>query len=171
MDKKKFETEFSAFLSILNQYVSDESKNWTIKGFIDVYKNIFTISTDTKIISKIFEIHIFPIISRFAFEKGFNLVLADHQNYYPDMSFVFIENPSIKYAVDIKTTYRKSDNKCNGFTLGSHGEYFINRASSKNIQYPYNEYKAHYYLGIIYSRNYIVDEINMFNINELYTIE
>ena len=47
-----------------------------------------------------------PIISRFAFEKGFNLVLADHQNYYPDMSFVFIENPSIKYAVDIKTTYR-----------------------------------------------------------------
>ena len=171
MDKKKFETEFSAFLSILNQYVSDESKNWTIKGFIDVYKNIFTISTDTKIISKIFEIHIFPIISRFAFEKGFNLVLADHQNYYPDMSFVFIENPSIKYAVDIKTTYRKSDNKCNGFTLGSHGEYFINRASSKNIQYPYNEYKAHYCLGIIYSRNYIVDEINMFNINALYTIE
>ncbi len=80
MDKKKFETEFSAFLSILNQYVSDESKNWTIKGFIDVYKNIFTISTDTKIISKILEIHIFPIISRFAFEKGFNLVLADHQN-------------------------------------------------------------------------------------------
>ena len=54
MDKKKFETEFSAFLSILNQYVSDESKNWTIKGFIDVYKNIFTISTDTKIIYKIF---------------------------------------------------------------------------------------------------------------------
>ena len=53
------------------------------------------------------------------------MVLADHQNYYPDMSFVFIENPSIKYAVDIKTTYRKSDNKCNGFTLGSHGEYFI----------------------------------------------
>ncbi len=55
--------------------------------------------------------------------------------------------------------------------MGSHGEYFINRASSKNIQYPYNEYKAHYCLGIIYSRNYIVDEINMFNINELYTIE
>ena len=43
MDKHKFETEFSDFLSILKQYVSDESKNWKIKGFIDIHKNIFTI--------------------------------------------------------------------------------------------------------------------------------
>ena len=31
---------------------------WTIKGFIDIYKNIYTISSDTKIVSKILEIRI-----------------------------------------------------------------------------------------------------------------
>ncbi|OQY43144.1 MAG: type II deoxyribonuclease, partial [Anaerolineaceae bacterium 4572_78] len=35
---------------------------WTIKGFIDTYKNIYTISNDTKIVSKILEIHLFPKI-------------------------------------------------------------------------------------------------------------
>lgn len=56
--------------------------------------------------------------------------------------------------MDLKTTYRNTRNPelCNGFTLGSHGEYFINRASSKNIQYPYQEYSGHFCLGIIYSR-------------------
>lgn len=47
---------------------------------------------------------------------------------------------------------------CNGFTLGSHGEYFINRESSKNIQYPYSKYCAHFCLGIIYSRAILTAE-------------
>jgi hypothetical protein len=60
----------------------------------------------------------------------------------------------VKFAVDLKTTYRLPDNPdfCNGFTLGSHGEYFINRKSYKNIQFPYSEYLGHFCLGIIYSR-------------------
>lgn len=167
MDKEKFEHKFSAFLSTLDKYVSDESKNWSIKGFVDINKNVFTISTDTKIISKIMEIHIFPLISNFADENGFKLVLPACQNYYPDISLIYKDNPSIKYAVDIKTTYRKNKNVCNGFTLGSHGEYFINRASNKNIQFPYREYKAHYCLGVIYSRNEAIDETKVYNIDEL----
>ena len=167
MDKENFEKEFLAFLETLKQYVSDEAKSWAIKGFIDINKNIFTISTDTKIVSKILEIHIFPLISKFASDKGFDLVLADCQNYYPDMSFVCKANPKIKYAVDIKTTYRKNADMCNGFTLGSHGEYFTNRDSNKNIQFPYNQYKAHYCLGVIYSRNENIDETKIFNLNEL----
>jgi hypothetical protein len=41
--------------------------------------------------------------------------------------------PHIKFAVDLKTTYRLENNPafCNGFTLGSHGEYFINQNSTK----------------------------------------
>jgi len=81
-------------------------------------------------------------------------VLPDYQNYYPDLSFVSVKDDKIKFAVDLKTTYRLPDYPgfCNGFTLGSHGEYFINRDSRKNIQFPYREYLGHFCLGIIYSR-------------------
>jgi len=84
---------------------------------------------------------------------GYN-VLADYQNYYPDISFVSAGNQDVKFAVDFKTTYRLPENPdfCNGFTLGSHGEYFINRESTKNIQFPYQNYLGHYCLGIIYTR-------------------
>jgi hypothetical protein len=73
--------------------------------------------------------------------------------------------------VDIKTTYRKQrDGYCNGFTLGSHGEYFINRESNKNIQFPYGSYLAHYCLGAIYTRNENIDETIVHKIDNLCTM-
>ena len=72
----------------MKQYVSTESGEWSVKGFIDVYKNIYTISSDTKIISKILEIHIFSHIVQFAEKIGYNIILAEQQNYYPDLTFV-----------------------------------------------------------------------------------
>ena len=136
----------------LGETVSTSDGQWTVKGFIDVYRSIYTISADTKIISKILEIHLFPKLLSFAEHLGFGLVLADHQNYYPDISFVKTGDPGLKFAVDIKTTYRQEDypDFCNGFTLGSHGEYFINRNSAKNIQFPYGEYAGHFCMGIIW---------------------
>lgn len=97
---------------------------------------MYTISSDTKIISKILEIHLFPKILAFAERHGFAVVLAEHQNYYPDISFVCKDNESLKFAVDFKTTYRNPQKPwlCNGFTLGSHGKYFEDRTSTKNIQ-------------------------------------
>ena len=135
-EKVKFRNKLSEFVQCLKSHVSSDSNEWTIKGFIDIFKNIYTISADTKIVSKILEIHIFPKVLQFATENNYKIVLADHQNYYPDISFVSNEDESIKFAVDFKTTYRLSNNPeyCNGFTLGSHGEYFINRTSKKNIQ-------------------------------------
>ena len=72
----------------LTEYVSAEDGQWTVKGFIDIFKSVYTISSDTKIVSKILEIHLFPQILRFAEETGFSIVLAEHQNWYPDLSFV-----------------------------------------------------------------------------------
>ena len=71
------------------------------------------------------------------------------------MTFISKKDSQIKFAVDLKTTYRDEEYPgfCNGFTLGSHGEYFIDRTSKKNIQHPYGEYSGHFCLGIIYSRN------------------
>jgi len=153
--KKEFKYKLNEFVSNLKDHISTSDDLWTIKGFIDVFKNIYTISADTKIVSKILEIHLFPKLLEFAHKNKYRIVLAEQQNYYPDLSFVHNKNENIKFALDLKTTYRLFDNPefCNGFTLGSHGEYFINRKSNKNIQFPYEEYLGHFRLGIIYSRS------------------
>lgn len=151
--KEDFKHELQEFALTLKEAISHNDE-WTIKGFVDLFKHIYTISSDTKIISKVLELHLFPYFVNFARGHGYTLELASCQNWYPDLTFVSMADPSIKYAVDLKTTYRIEDkpDTCNGFTLGSHGEYFRNRASTKNIQYPYHEYKGHFCVGIIYSR-------------------
>lgn len=172
--KQEFFYALTQFVSSLDEHVSTDDGQWRIKGFIDVCRNIYTISSDTKIISKILEIHLFPRILNFAEDTGYRVVLAEHQNYYPDISFVRADDPDIKFAVDFKTTYRLPDYPefCNGFTLGSHGQYFINRESSKNIQFPYGQYQGHFCLGIIYSRHTEeeVDETRTYEFEELYSI-
>lgn len=153
-EKEKFANLLNNFTKTLGVYIAKDNQ-WTIRGFIDIFKNVYTISADTKIISKVLELHIFPQFIGFAEENGYKLELATCQNWYPDLTFILKENPNIKFAVDLKTTYRdeKHPGFCNGFTLGSHGEYFINRDSTKNIQYPYNSYGGHFCLGIIYTRS------------------
>jgi hypothetical protein len=169
-----FKQRLSAFVDSLKGHVATEDDQWTIKGFIDVFRNIYTISADTKIVSKILEIHLFPRILEFAAANNYRIVLAEHQNYYPDLSFVKADDERVKFAVDLKTSYRLPENPdfCNGFTLGSHGEYFINRSSTKNIQFPYNEYLGHFCLGIIYSRasSDDLDETRVHRLEELKSI-
>ena len=133
----KNEREKALFLAQLKDFantLSDKiavNDEWTIKGFIDIFKNIYTISSDTKIVSKILELHLFPQFLAFAEQTGYDIELATYQNYYPDLTFISKTDPSIKFAVDLKTTYREENHPdfCNGFTLGSHGEYFINTYS------------------------------------------
>ena len=149
--KAAFKKELDRFTTKLEKYVSTENGDWSVKGFIDVYKNIYTISSDTKIVSKILEIHIFPQILQFADEIGYKILLPEHQNYYPDLTFISKENEDVKFAVDLKTTYRKKSG-ISSFTLGSHGSYFKERDKKKNIQFPYNQYLGHYCLGVIYTR-------------------
>lgn len=153
-EKQAFRGLLTRFVDDLKGYVSADDDQWTVKGFIDLFKNIYTISTDTKVISKILEIHLYPKVFEFAGEHNYKIVWADHQNYYPDLTFVKTDDDRVKFAVDLKTTYRdpKFPGHVNGFTLGSHGKYFTDRTSTKNIQYPYSEYLGHFCLGIIYSR-------------------
>lgn len=172
--KQEFLKNLREFVQPLGAYVSTEDGQWTVKGFIDVYKNVYTISSDTKIVSKILEIHLFPKILEFTEQQGYAIVLAEYQNYYPDMSFVRVTDERVKFAVDFKTTYKLPDYPgfCNGFTLGSHGEYFINRESTKNIQFPYKDYLGHFCLGIIYSRTAdgSVDETRLYELSGLRSI-
>ncbi len=173
-EKQKFKKLLKEFAKTLDGYTSTQDGQWKIKGFIDVLKNIYTISADTKIVSKILEIHLFPEILKFSQNHGYRIVLADHQNYYPDITFVSSKNESIKFAVDLKTTYRKplSPEFCNGFTLGSHGGYFCERDKQKNIQFPYNSYSGHFCLGAIYSRtdSCDIDETRVVPLDKLRSI-
>jgi hypothetical protein len=172
-DKNKYKTDFKKeldkFADKLEKYVSTDNGDWTIKGFIDVYKNIYTISSDTKIVSKILEIHIFPQILQFAESIDYKIILAEKQNWYPDLTFVYKKNEDVKFALDIKTTFRRND-KTAGFTLGSHGGYFKERDKDKNIQFPYNQYTGHYCLGVIYTRTDLSDDLSeteIFQVQEL----
>lgn len=176
-EKQKIKDEFGEllkdFTKELGSYISQDGE-WTVKGFIDIFKNIYTISNDTKIVSKILELHIFPHFLKFAKDNNYDLELATFQNWYPDMTFISKEDRNIKFAVDLKTTYVDEEYPgfCNGFTLGSHGEYFVDRKSCKNIQYPYAEYLGHYCLGIIYSRNLLPkdEETKIYKIEDIQNI-
>ena len=141
-----------------------------MRGIIDIFEKIYPLPPDTKVLSKILELHLFPHFLKFAETVNFKLELAEHQNWYPDLTFVSKENSAVKFAVDLKTTYRDEKNPkfCNGFTLGSHGEYFIDRTSTKNVQYPYGDYLGHFCVGIIYTRkNLRGNEFHSYSIEDL----
>lgn len=172
--REEFEIQLKEFVKGLQEHISTKDGQWTVKGFVDVFQNVYTISSDTKIVSKVLEIHLFPKIMRFANQHGYKIVLAEHQNYYPDISFVRADDEGTRFAVDFKTTYRYPDKPflCNGFTLGSHGKYFEDRTSTKNIQFPYGSYSGHFCLGIIYNRvdGSAIDETQCHQIGQLHSI-
>lgn len=144
-----------------------DDKSWVVKGFIDVYKNIYTISVDSKVVSKIIELMLFPTIQRFAKKFNLKMILAKHQNHYPDITFID-EKDSTVLALDIKSTYRVNSNKINGFTLGAFTGYFRNRDSNKNITLPYDKYTAHLVLGVIYDKHDTeIDEKIIHSIDDL----
>ena len=100
--KRAFEKQLKNFVKHLPEYSNDSNDEWVIKGFVDVYRNVYLLSNDAKIVSKILEIHLFPQLLQFAEEFGYNIILASRQNYYPDFSFVRKDEEEVRFAVDIK---------------------------------------------------------------------
>lgn len=152
----------------LKQTLAAEDGDWAVKGFIDVTRNIYTISLDTKVISKIIELLLFPDLLRFAEQHQLEMVLAEHQNFYPDISFVDAQGN--RFALDLKSTYRTSASKVSGMALGAFTGYFRDRQSTKNITFPYGSYAGHIVLGIIYSRREGFDERQRYRLEELGSI-
>jgi len=147
--------------------VATNEGEWIIKGFIDVYRRIYTISVDTKIVSKVLELLLFPMFVKFGKENGLKIDLCPQQNFYPDLTFTH-EVSGRKFAVDIKSTYRTSDSDVNGMTLGAFTGYFRKRDSNKNTLFPYNQYAGHFVLGVIYSKcDEVADERTQFTLDDL----
>lgn len=167
--KEQFSVQFLTYIERFQSSVSTTSGEWVIKGFIDIARNIYTISTDTKVVSKVIELLLFPQICQFAQEHGYRMVLCKEQNFYPDISFLDRENN--KFAVDVKSTYRRNDKETNGMTLGAFTGYFRDRESTKNTTFPYGSYTGHFVLGVIYSRkNQSADERKVYRLDDLQSI-
>ncbi len=165
-----FRQSLIGYFDDLRERVSTESGDWTVKGFIDVYERIYTISLDTKVLSKVLELLLFPVLVKFAEQHNFKIVLARQQNQYPDVSF--ISSDDTLYALDIKTTYRtgidrQGQAKVSGMTLGTFGGYFRARDSATISTFPYNRYTKHYVLGVVYTPVRGVDERKVYEISQL----
>lgn len=154
----------------LRNILCDKEGNWSARGVVDTKNQIFPMTLDTKVLSKIFESQIAGPLGDLL-EGDAILIEADYQNQYPDFSIHIPNDDDTLIALDVKSTYRKANGLVNGMTLGAYSKtsYFRNRNSKKNIKFPYNNYCAHLVLGIVYSRGEVnenpikiqtVDEIN-----------
>lgn len=168
MTPEKFITLLRKEAATYKSFIETDSQDWIVKGFIDVNKNVYTITNDTKVVSKIIEILLIPKLESFAKNNGLELLLPSKQNFYPDLTFR--DNDGKLFAVDFKSSYYNEDS-VNGLTLGSYWGYFRERDSVKNTDYPYNAYKSHIVLGMLYKKSIVDDnEKTVYSINELSAI-
>jgi hypothetical protein len=162
----EFLADLQARAAMFAGAVATNEGDWIIKGFIDIYKRIYTISVDTKIVSKVLELLLFPMFAEFASSHGLAVELCPQQNFYPDLTFV--HGSGVKFALDIKSTYRSGPEEVNGMTLGAFTGYFRERDAKKTSLYPYGQYAGHFALGVIYSRSAgVADERKQFTLADL----
>jgi len=167
MDGLGFLGRLQAHSAAFAKAISTNEGDWIIKGFIDIYRQIYTVSVDTKIVSKVLELLLFPMFDDFARKHSLGLELCPHQNFYPDLTFIN-KQTAVKFAIDIKSTYRSDDKRVNGMTLGAFTGYFRNRESLKNTLYPYSQYSGHFVLGVIYSQTQeAMDERKRYTLEDL----
>lgn len=167
-----FREKLLGYFDDLRRQVAAQDGAWTVKGFIDVYSQIYTISLDTKVLSKVLELLMFPVLQRFAEQNEYDVRLASAQNQYPDVTLISRYDPAQCYALDIKTTFRTHADKqgrmlVNGMTLGTFQGYFRTRNRPVSSLLAYDRYIRHYVLGIVYSRVEGIDERKVYTIEEL----
>ncbi|GAA7717659.1 hypothetical protein HpMMM92_11380 [Helicobacter pylori] len=77
--KQNFIEKLKVFATELTDHVTTQLGDWKIKGFIDTDKNIYTISSDTKIISKILEIQLSLSLKHLLRKMGMKLLLLENK--------------------------------------------------------------------------------------------
>lgn len=149
-------------------YLETDSEAWIVKGFIDIDKNVYTITNDTKVVSKIIEILLIPKLDKFARDHGLELELPSKQNFYPDLTFK--DKEGHLFAVDFKSSYYDGES-VNGLTLGSYWGYFRERDTVKSMDHTYNSYSSHTVLGMLYKQSVTDDnEKDVYSVDEIEAI-
>ena len=146
---KNLDNESDQIKSILTEI----TKTKLDSEFSIINNNIsYKLGHDSKILSKIYEIILIDQLKKILDLQRFKYLDNNIQNKYPD--FIILSNiQSDKYyAVDIKSTYLKTPNTINGFTLGTYNGYFKDRDSLKSIVKSYKDFLKHWCIGVIYDR-------------------
>ena len=165
MTKDEFLKLLSDEVKTYKSYLETDRQDWIVKGFVDIDRNVYAITNDTKVVSKIIEILLIPKLDSFARANGMEMELPSRQNYYPDLTFK--DGEGNLFAVDFKSSYYAGDS-VNGLTLGSYWGYFRERDSVRNMDRTYNSYASHTVLGVLYRKCGIGGgEAKVFSIDEL----
>ena len=150
------------FRKQFSEIVTKNGVQWKVKGFYADDGRIYSIGTDTKVLSTIFETLAAPFITEIALKNGYE-VSSSKQTVYPDFTLTPNGKTNNRIAIDIKTTYQRPPNGDLVFTLGSYTSFIRN--GTKNISFPYDEYSGHWILGFVYSR--LIDvESKVYNSSE-----
>src|SRR3989338_4960646 len=64
MEQANFQKNLLKHTENFRKVLATPSGDWSVKGFIDIAKNIYTISVDTMVVSKIIELMMFPVIQK-----------------------------------------------------------------------------------------------------------
>lgn len=70
MDKDTFLQLLTDEVNTYKSLMETDCGDWIVKGFIDIDKNVYTITNDTKVVSKIIEIMLIPRLNDFAVKIG-----------------------------------------------------------------------------------------------------
>lgn len=168
MTKEEFFNLLTEEVKTYKSFLETDSHDWIVKGFIDIDKNVYTITNDTKVVSKIIEILLIPKLDKFARNHGLELELPSKQNFYPDLTFK--DKEGHLFAVDFKSSYYDGDS-VNGLTLGSYWGYFRERDTVKSMDHTYNSYSSHTVLGMLYKQSVIdANEKDVYSVDELSAI-
>ncbi len=130
--------------------VEVKAPNWLVRGIVSVDDIVYGLGTDTKILSRVFELLAYPFIEEVAHDQGYLVEESSEQTVYPDFTLYKNQDSDNKIAIDVKSTYRRSVSSPFGFTLGSYTSFLRN--NTKNIMYPYDEYSEHWIIGFVYDR-------------------
>ena len=88
MKQDTFQKQLTKYSEDFRKILETQNGDWSVKGFIDIAKNIYTISVDIKVISKIIELMMFPVLKKFADENKYEMIFSAEQNHYPDVTFI-----------------------------------------------------------------------------------
>ncbi|MBL7063836.1 MAG: hypothetical protein ISS49_06440 [Anaerolineae bacterium] len=69
-------TEFGVLLARLERDLQTEDGLWTLRGFIDTARRVYSLGSDTKVISKALELMLLASITRFWEDRGHGTVDA-----------------------------------------------------------------------------------------------
>ena len=138
------------FRKRFDQLVKTRAVDWEVIGFYGADKRVYSIGTDTKVISTVFETLAAPLVTDIAHKFGY-IVEGSKQTIYPDFTLSPAPGKPPRIAIDIKTTYQESNSRFR-YTLGSYMSFIRSPKGTKSIRYPYDEYSEHWVIGFLYRR-------------------